>query len=99
MTEREQICKEFTEFNGGHWHEIAFPECGINNPTYPDAKSILEVMDTRDDGEIFYANLIYSGNIEANDDDGYIPRFYILDSDKLLIAAWNWCRENPLEVM
>jgi hypothetical protein len=26
MTDREQLCKEFTELTGGHWHEELYPE-------------------------------------------------------------------------
>jgi len=26
MTEREQLCKEFTELTGRHWHEELYPE-------------------------------------------------------------------------
>lgn len=26
MTDREQLCKEFQELTGGHWHEITFED-------------------------------------------------------------------------
>lgn len=114
---REEMCREFCELNGMHWHEdiqdiengklIGYPvwvcNCGYRstfpppNHTFSDAKSILEVMDKRTDAKLFYANLIYSGNVEGIDDDGLIPREYILNPDKLLSVALDWCREHPIK--
>ena len=114
---REEMCKEFAELNGMHWHEdiqdiengklIGYPvwvcNCGYRstfpppNHTFPDAKSILEVMDKRADAKLFYCSLIYASGYDENDDDGYIDRDYVLDSDKLLSAALEWCREHPIK--
>ena len=64
---------------------------------FKDAKSILEIIDKRQDNKLFYANLIYSGNVEEIDDDGLIPREYVMDSGKLLSTALEWCREHPIK--
>jgi hypothetical protein len=56
MTDREKLCKEFTELTGGHWHEDQKPEycdgklggrCKImrdSNPTYENPADVLRVM-------------------------------------------------------
>lgn len=59
MTDREQLCREFTELTGGHWHEgniyldpktnyrsFGCKLCGsINpNPTYDHSDDVLKVM-------------------------------------------------------
>ncbi len=31
MTDRNQLCKEFTELTGGHWHEVSLHRDGINH--------------------------------------------------------------------
>ncbi len=53
MTDREKLCKEFTELTGGHWHEDQKPEycdgklggrCKImrdSNPTYENPADVL----------------------------------------------------------
>jgi hypothetical protein len=82
MTKAEQ----FAKLNGVEWYCY-----------YSDAKSILEVIDKRPDGKLFYAKLMYSGdNVEAIDDDGYIDRDYILNPDKLLDEAIKWCEREVI---
>ena len=55
MTDREKLCKEFTELTGGHWHELVqvhpseyniltCVKCGENgciNPTYENPADVL----------------------------------------------------------
>jgi len=52
MTDREQLCKEFTELTGGHWHESVASgkditcicdDCGKvhGNPTYENPADVL----------------------------------------------------------
>ena len=40
MTDREQLCKEFTELTGGHWHEIV-PSNKYGNPVCSCGREIL----------------------------------------------------------
>lgn len=92
MTNAEKFCK----LNGIKPIMGAYT-AGAYQYDYPDfdAKSILEVMDKRPDGKLFYAHLMYSGdNVEAIDDDGYIDRDYIKNPDKLLEVAVEWCEEH-----
>lgn len=106
---REEICKEFCELNGMHWHEdiqdiengklIGYPvwvcNCGYRstfpppNHTFPDAKSILEVMMKREDWKLFITIIVC-------DLYTFIHKF-VLSSDKLLAAALEWCREHPIK--
>lgn len=91
---REQMCKEFAELNGGDWQEEGSGKY-MDNPTYQHPEEVLEVMDKREDAKLFYAKLMYAGdNVEAIDDDGYIDRDYITEKDKLLITAYKWSMEH-----
>jgi hypothetical protein len=67
------------------------------NPTFSDAKSILEVMKARND---------YRGFVRAVGDDFgksgrisefFIEDYYILNPDKLLTEAINWCEQHQKE--
>jgi hypothetical protein len=60
MTDRENLCREFTELTGGHWHEWTeyqgnkckcglFRYRGTDNPTYDNPADVLRVMMVRDD--------------------------------------------------
>ena len=55
MTDREKLCREFTELTGGHWHESVASgkditcicdDCGKvhGNPTYENPADVLRVM-------------------------------------------------------
>jgi len=75
MTDREQLCKEFTELTGGHWHEIGKKgkcSCGYsffpdeiyyhlenNNSTYENPADVLRVIEKFDWSELFMAKLVY----------------------------------------
>lgn len=83
---REQLCREFCKLNGIRcyaWED--------EYPTFPDAKSILEVMMKRDDFSAFMMD-----KINCCWADDAIPILWILDSDKLLQKAVEWCREHPI---
>ena len=82
---------------------MARTECWKNNPIFPDAKSILEVMMGREDWNSFSmtigSNEYYAKNpclMEKVHVLGclLVDLKYIMDSDKLLQAAVEWCREN-----
>ncbi len=65
------------------------------NPTFTDAKSIIEVMMKREDWDLFstrIGNAWYAGNGYTNKIDIY----YVQNADKLLDEAIKWCEENPL---
>lgn len=104
---KKDLNKEFAELNNIHWHDVDCKilrcKCGVKgqsaNPKYTDVKSIMEVMDKRKDGKLFYAVLMYGDNpnVEAIDDDGYIDRDYILNPSKFLIQAIEFCRKHKKE--
>lgn len=101
---REQLCREFCDLNGIKWHHvtvednklsrcscgltgcIARIECPKNNPDFPDAKSVLEVMMKREDWRRFQGSLCLFPEV--------VPVEFIMDSDKLLQKAVEWCRER-----
>lgn len=61
--------------------------------TSDDGKvKLLRKMEKQKDGKLFFAKLIYRGNnVQAIDDDGYIPRKLITDqTGKLLNLAYKW---------
>lgn len=55
----------------------------LDDPTFPDAKSILEVMMKRDDWFVFASCLCAERIL-----------LYIFRPDKLLTDALEWCREH-----
>jgi hypothetical protein len=57
-----------------------------NNPTFTDAKSILEVMMKREDWNKFYKDKLVWSYAAIQID-------YILNPDKLLEEAIKWCEE------
>ena len=80
MNEREQLCKEFTELTGGHWHEDQKPEycdgklggrCKImrdSNPTYENPADVLRVIyDNFGDAEL-QSFLCWTGYYNQQDD-------------------------------
>jgi len=100
--------EEFAKLNN-LWHEVieshdfgyeGYTKCSCGrkdchkfNPIFSDAKSILEVMMKRKDWNLFstcigsawYDGCGYTNKIEIG---------YILNPDKLLTAAIEWCREH-----
>ena len=111
MTPSEEFAKlnnihwhDFGETKCGE-HSIQFLHCRkcngyLPNPTFSHPEEILEVMMKREDYELFMAKLSYcftAPNVDAMDWDGVIDVDYVLHSDKLLVAAIEWCKQHPLK--
>jgi hypothetical protein len=106
MTDREQLCKEFTELTGGHWHEIGKKgkcSCGYsffpdeiyyhlenNNSTYENPADVLRVMMEREDGIEFVE--IVGGYDHC--DWPYVKLAFIIEPDALLKAVVEWLKEK-----
>ena len=105
MTDREQLCKEFTELTGGHWHECRWDntvkvykclECEltsgtpIQNPTYTNPADALKVMMEREDGIEFVE--IVGGYDHC--DWPYVKLAFIIEPDSLLKAAVEFLKEG-----
>lgn len=104
MTDREQLCKEFTELTGGHWHELVqvHPseyniltclKCGENgciNPTYENPADVLRVMMKRDDCDDFLRELQKNHWLEIEE---FIEK-YILEPDALMKQAAEFLKEE-----
>ena len=102
MTDREQLCKEFTELTGGHWHEWTeyqgnkckcglFRYRGTDNPTYENPADVLRVMKGAGKLDDFLYWLRYFGQ-EAYD-TSWIET-YIIEPDALLKAAVGFLKEG-----
>jgi hypothetical protein len=103
MTDREQLCREFTELTGGHWHEQVNPEycdgklggrCKIirdYNPTYTNPADVLRVMVDRDDYDMFLREGLQRRYWLQIDE--FIEE-YILKPDALLKAAVAFLKEG-----
>jgi len=98
--DRTQLCKEFHELTGGHWHEWRWDntvkvykclECEltsgtpIQNPTYTNPADVLRVMMARDDWDKF-ADTISCGELM---EPSYkcVGLEYIIEPDALLKTA------------
>jgi len=55
---------------------------------------LLEIMETHPKGRLFFASLIYAGNYEGIDDDGYVPREYMTEPTALVEAIINFLEEK-----
>jgi hypothetical protein len=103
MTDREKLCKEFTELTGGHWHDKTFPECGVTNRYYTNPADVLKVMMKRADFGDFMVIKIHnihpqmlkllhgSSRVGLQEE---IPITYITEPDKLLQLAVEWLKEK-----
>lgn len=62
-----------------------------------DRIKLIELMEARPDGQLFFATLVYGrdDNVEAVDDDGLIPREYVTQPGKLLDAVYEWFAYIP----
>ena len=90
--------EEFAKLNEVHWHQgnmylnrrFGCSECGSNepNPTYSDAKSILEVCMKWKDYKKFIKKVGGSGMWS------WVRTEYILNPDKLLAEAITFRKEN-----
>jgi len=101
MTKQEK----FAKLNGIEWQESYtiwpsedkansqgfYPRTHVkgNNPSFTDAKSILEVMGRRDDWYKFVDQLAFN----SNDFLYKFIEFYIFNPDRLLEIAIKWCEE------
>lgn len=107
MTDREQLCREFTELTGGHWHDFGETKCGENsiqflhcrecngylpNPTYSNPADVLRVMMVRDDWKKF----AHSINVvySASWIVSHIHIDLIIEPDALLKAAVEFLKEG-----
>ena len=102
MTDRDKLCREFTELTGGHWHELVQVHpaeynvltcvtCGENdvtNPTYENHADVLRVFEKLNNlsGFIIYLNNGFSYS--------YIDYGYIIEPDALMKAAVEWLKEK-----
>ena len=95
----EQLCREFTELTGGHWHESVASgkditcmcdDCGKvrGNPTYENPADVLRVIEKLNNlaGFINYLNHGFSYS--------YIDYGYIIEPDALLKAAVEFLKER-----
>jgi hypothetical protein len=103
MTDRENLCREFTELTGGHWHEDVKPEycdgklggrCKIirdSNPDYTNPADVLRVMMVRDDYDMFLRDGLQRRYWLQIDE--FIEE-YILKPDAMLKAAVSFLKEH-----
>jgi hypothetical protein len=103
MTDREKLCKEFTELTGGHWHEWTeyqgnkckcglFRYRGTDNPTYENPADVLKKIieiGLYDEFMVQYGGLSKFGrHLDC------ILVDLILEPDALLKAAVEFLREE-----
>lgn len=104
--------EQFAKLNNIHRHEFEFIsdqsgyKCGVcgektkyayDYPRFSDAKSILEIMQKRDDFGVFICQV---GKIKLNGEaevNAYLEIYYILNPDKLLDEAIEWCISHKEE--
>lgn len=102
MTDRENLCREFTELTGVHWHEWTeyqgnkckcglFRYRGTDNPTYDNPADVLRVMMVRDDYDMFLREGLQRRYWLQIDE--FIEE-YILKPDALLKAAVAFLKEG-----
>ena len=101
MTDREKLCKEFTELTGGHWHEWTeyqgnkckcglFRYRGTDNPTYDNPADVLRVMMKRDDYDVFIREGLQKEKwLEIEE----FIEIYIIEPDALLKVAVEFLKE------
>ena len=104
MTDREQLCKWFTELTGGHWHEWTMQRGGYNgcncgviftdyneNIDYTNPADVLRVMMERDDFDDFLIIGLQKNHwLELEE---FIEN-YIIEPDALLKAAVTFLKEE-----
>jgi hypothetical protein len=79
---------------------LYFSNLGVHieqsNPTFLDAKSILEVMMKRDDKEQFLAwiGMYGQGGFECPEASEWIEEYILNQDNKLLTEAIEWCRKE-----
>lgn len=92
MTERDKLCKKFTELTCGHWHEwknsIGFTH--RPNPTYTNPIDVLGIMKRRDDYRLFKTKI----GVKYDDGTFMIASEYILEPDALLRTAVKFLEEK-----
>jgi hypothetical protein len=97
------INKKLCQHLGICWHEYpltgrcACIKCGYSgsdvNPDFTrDPLALLRLMEKREDGNLFFANLMYGvDNVEEIDDDGLIDREYLVNqTGKFANAVLEW---------
>lgn len=105
LKDREQICREFHEACGGHWHEwklnsyILMCKCGEvytdfnENPSYENPIDVLRVMMNRKDWNKF-ACTFFTPNFYLL--EYFVHLSYLTEIDKLLITSYNWIKKENL---
>jgi hypothetical protein len=65
-------------------------------PTFLDPAGRIQLLELMEKYPLFFAQLIYGTgkNVEAIDDDGYIPREYLKEEGLLLDAAYRFLKEK-----
>ena len=78
--------------------DLTIAQHNKNNPTFSDAKSILEVMQKRDDFGDFLIQKV--GKLHLAESDklyAYVEIYYVYNPDKLLTEAIKWCEQHQKE--
>ena len=105
--------EKFAKLNGIHWHEwriagtydgdiFYYCKCGQQSGheleiTFSDAKSILEVMQKRDDfGDFLHTKVGHITTPTRNEQYAYVEIYYVYNPDKLLDEAIKFCKENKV---
>ena len=105
MTDREKLCKEFTDLTGGHWHGCRWDntvkvykclECEltsgtpIQNNKYTNPADVLRVMMKRDDYDVFIREGLQKEKwLEIEE----FIEIYIIEPDALLKVAVEFLKE------
>jgi len=103
MTDRDKLCREFTELTGGHWHEWELYQgnkcrCGIwryfatENPTYTNPADVLRVMKPLD--RINFISSLISQKIYSRDAIIASVIDLFIEPDALLKAAVEFLKEE-----
>ena len=102
MTDRDKLCREFTELTGGHWHEPDGSNTGTCtcskwylacpfNPRWENTADVLRVMMERNDFDDFLIIGLQKNHwLELEE---FIEN-YIIEPDALLKVAVEWLREE-----
>ena len=104
MTDREKICREFHEACGGYWNKYLFPhadkcmceDCGKihGNPKYLHPDEVLrEVMKWKDKYDFLWEIGLQTQDMYQ---EWVVEISYVLEPDKLLIAAHKWVVERKV---
>jgi hypothetical protein len=104
MTDRENLCREFTELTGGHWHEDVKPEycdgklggrCKIIRDSNPDYSNPADVLKKIIEIGLYDEFMVqYGGLSKFGRHLDCILVDLILEPDALLKAAVDFLKEG-----